>query len=264
MNCPEGAELLLVALDEGDADVPAGVAEHVRACPACQQQLIGLQQAAGALRAVGAPAVRDSCLDDIDIAAVIDGVPDVPPAHFAHLASCARCRQEVAAVSRLLRDSSMVSEITRLEQPIKRRRLVPAATVLGLMAAGLAAVLLWPGRSPRTPTLASTDSAQYREHALTSTVAPRLISPAGNGAAANTFVWTSVPRADRYRVTVFDRAGNVVWESETGDTTLAMPGALDSVRGPLFLWGVKARTGFDRWVGSETQQFTIPAARAVR
>jgi hypothetical protein len=268
MNCPEGAELLLLALDEGGPDVREGLVQHLHDCTICQQQVSELQQAAGALRAaVLAPAAADSCLDDIAIAEVIDAVPAVRPAHFAHLANCARCRQQVAAVSQLLRDPSIVNEIAHLEQPIPirvvHRRLVHAAPVLGLMAAGLAAVLLWPGSNTRTPVVA-TDSARYRERALTSTVAPRLISPAGNAATANSFVWTSVPRADRYRVTVFDREGSVVWESETSDTTLAMPSAINSARGPLFLWGVKARTGFDRWVDSDTKQFTIRAARSVR
>ena len=265
MNCPEGAELLLFVLDEGGPDVPEGLNYHVRSCPACQQRASELQQAAGALRAAAlAPAAGDSCLDDIAIAEVIDAVPDVRPAHFAHLASCARCRHELASVLQLLRDSSIVDEITRLEQPVPirvvRRRLLHAAPVLGLMAAGLAFVLLWPGSNTRT-SAPTADSARYRDRALTSTVAPRLISPAGDVASATAFVWTSVPRADRYRVTVFDREGSVVWESETSDTTLAMPSAINRARGPLFLWDVKARTGFDRWVDSEPKTFTIRAAR---
>ena len=66
-----------------------------------------------------------------------------------------------------------------------------------------------------------------------------------------------VPRADMYRVTVWDRSGTVVWDGETRDTVLPLPPALTRVDRGAWLWVVDARTGWDRWVSSELHEFTI-------
>ena len=96
---------------------------------------------------------------------------------------------------------------------------------------------------------------------MTTTVAPSLIAPLG-AMAADTFRWTSVPRADRYRLTVFDREGRTVWEVEGTDTAVARPDPLPRQRGTAYLWKVEARTGWDRWVASELVEFSAaPAGR---
>ena len=69
--------------------------------------------------------------------------------------------------------------------------------------------------------------------------------------------WTSVPRADRYRLTVFDRDGTVVWEAEGSDTAVALPRSILDGRGTALLWKVEARTGWDRWVASELIEFSV-------
>jgi hypothetical protein len=105
------------------------------------------------------------------------------------------------------------------------------------------------GRTSGTPV--------YRDQAVTTTAAPRLIAPIGVVPAIDSLRWTSVPHADRYRVTVFDRDGNTAHEAQTADTTLALPPPLAFARGQLYLWKVEARTGWDRWVGSELVEFTV-------
>lgn len=86
------------------------------------------------------------------------------------------------------------------------------------------------------------------------------LGPLGSVASVSSFVWKGVVGADRYRVTLFDTRGDVLYETETPDTTMVLP---DSVRlgiGQPFLWKVGARTGWDRWTVSELVQFTIARA----
>jgi len=98
---------------------------------------------------------------------------------------------------------------------------------------------------------------------MTTTVAPNLIAPIGAVAAADTFRWTSVPRADRYRLTVFDREGTAVWEAEGSDTAMGPPKSITGERGTAYLWKVEARTGWDRWVASELVEFSVAPTRRI-
>ena len=87
-----------------------------------------------------------------------------------------------------------------------------------------------------------------REPAVTTTVAPTPLEPRGGVAALPALTWSSVPRADRYQVTLFDESGSVVWETHTADTTVAVPDTVRIVAGVLHYWKVAARTELGRWV----------------
>jgi len=80
-------------------------------------------------------------------------------------------------------------------------------------------------------------------------------------AAVNALRWSPVAGADRYRVTVFDATGGVVYATEVSDTVVAFPDSVALVPGDSYLWKVDARTGFDRWAASELAEFTIAGAR---
>jgi hypothetical protein len=69
--------------------------------------------------------------------------------------------------------------------------------------------------------------------------------------------WSHVAGADRYRVTVFDATGGVVFASEASDTVVAFPDSIALVPGAAYLWKVDARTGFDRWAASALIEFSI-------
>lgn len=73
--------------------------------------------------------------------------------------------------------------------------------------------------------------------------------------------WSPVAGADRYRVTVFDATGGVVYASESADTVLAFPDSITLVPGASYLWKVDARTGFDRWATSELAEFRVAESR---
>jgi anti-sigma factor RsiW len=160
----------------------------------------------------------------------------------AHLADCAACRAEVIGVSRLLRTA-----------PVSRSRYVP----VGLAAAAVLALLL----VPRLHLLNPARTTDYREPAVTTTMAPVAVAPRGSAVSVSVLVWTSVPRADRYRVKLIDRSGSPVWQGETADTSVALPAALRLRPGAPYFWRVEARTGWERWVASELQDFTVTGAR---
>lgn len=190
---------------------------------------------------MSAPEMTASHLEAGRISAYVDSTldPSLRPELEAHLADCARCRREVVEVSRLVRT-------------LPRR---PSWQIIGPIAAAavlLIAVGVWqlgPDQASNGPVL--------RESAITTALAPVPVAPVGQVARADSISWTSVPGADRYRLTLFDVGGAVVWETEGADTTSIVPAAVRLEQGQSYFWKVEARTGFDRWVDSDLIEFTI-------
>lgn len=150
-----------------------------------------------------------------------------------HLAECDECRAELIAVSRVLRS-----------KPSHRRWYIPA----GIAAAAAAVFFIW--IMPAKPPL------NYREPAVSATPAPIGLAPRGRTTAPVRLIWTRVPHAERYRVTVYDSTGGVIWESQTKDTAVQTVGAPLRSRVRYF-WQVEAETGFDRWIRSDAVEFVI-------
>jgi hypothetical protein len=158
-----------------------------------------------------------------------------------HLASCDECRAELVALARALRTA-----------PRRKRWYVP----VGIAAAAAAAValLVWPRPwNDRLP--------DYREPAVTTTTAPVALAPRGSISSVPRLVWSRVPHADRYRVTMFDTAGVVLWESPSTDTSIALPNTLHLRPRTPYFWQVQAETGFDRWIKSDVTEFVIRPSR---
>jgi hypothetical protein len=239
---------------------------------------MGIREVASVLQSSGGDvAETENCLDEMTVANVAEQGVDMTerPEVIAHLAACARCREQVASVASLLRDTSVAAEIGRLAVsravPVTRRwRVAGAGAVVGAgaftaLAASVAIMVANSGdRADVTRQVASVTPAEtHREQSMTTTVAPNLIAPIGAVAAADTFRWTSVPRADRYRLTVFDREGTAVWEAEGSDTAMGPPKSITGERGTAYLWKVEARTGWDRWVASELVEFSVAPTRRI-
>lgn len=159
----------------------------------------------------------------------------------AHLAACAECRGEVAAVAQLLRAAP--------------RRWVTAGP--GLAAAAVLALLLVPALLVRS----RLGETEFREPAVTTTAPPLAIAPQGDVDTVRTLVWSAVPHAARYRVSLMDGAGTVLWRWETADTLAPLADTLHLRAGASYFWKVEAETGFDRWVASELVDFTLAATR---
>jgi hypothetical protein len=172
-------------------------------------------------------------LSSDDLAAYIDGI--LPAAEQTradeHLADCDDCQTELIALSRVLRS-----------KPSRRRLFIPAA----IAATAAAVAVLW----ITTPW----DYPNYREPAVSATPAPIGVAPHGPTTGPVRLVWTRVPHAERYRLTVFDSSGAVVWTSQTKDTSLSVAGLRARVR---YFWQVEAETGFDRWIRSDVVEFVI-------
>jgi len=201
------------------------------------------------------PIAKPDCLDEHTVAALADGTLDAAargPA-LAHVATCALCRRAVASVVEALAAAPITHEIEVVEG--RRRRRGPLLRVAApLAAAATILLLLWSPaddrslghRGPPPPPPATTP-------------VPR--SPVGAVAGVNELRWSPVAGADRYRVTVFDATGGVVYAAAVPDTLVAFPDSIALVPGASYLWKVDARTGFDRWAASELAAFRVAGAR---
>lgn len=183
--------------------------------------------------------------DADDLAAYVDHSLDgsVRAEVEAHVAWCDECRAELREVSAILRGDAAKS---------RRRRLW-----IGPAAAAAAAIVLLVAY-PRGPS-APDESPTHRDTPSAVDPAPIPKSPASEarGAAARILRWSRVERADRYRVTVFDGTGTVIWRSETPDTSVSLPDAAGLVAGTSYLWRVDARVGVDRWIESRLEPLAV-------
>jgi anti-sigma factor RsiW len=233
LNCPSEPELLLLALAE-DSSAGEGAERHVAGCPSCQARLAGLRKVIGAIASTdrGAVAGRDECLDELALAAFVEGEPeaDQRASVVAHLASCGHCRRELSALVELLADPAVAAEVgqgdTRHQQARPRRKFLAGA---GLLAAAAAILLLvWTGAPGRS-------GGGHRGPTITAGSTPLLMSPVGNVAEARMLRWTAVSGADRYRVTLFDATGKVLFEAQVADTATALPDSIALITGQPYL-----------------------------
>ena len=195
------------------------------------------------IHAAEAISVTDQHLDPRDVAAYVDraATPSARTRIESHLATCAECRAEVSDAARI------IASLPR-GQGVRRRAVISAAGIAAMLL-----VFLWP-RADRDNT-----GALHRESAVTTTIAPRIISPVGAVESGSAFTWTSVPHASSYEVRVFDSEGSVVWQRETADTVLMAPPTIGVAAGRSFYWKVEARTGYERSVATDLTEFSIRA-----
>jgi len=168
-----------------------------------------------------------------------------------HLDGCDACRAEAIAVSRL--EATVPSAPAGADSPrhtgasVRRSRWrVPAGVVGLLAAAGLAAVLLWPG-DPRIHGLP--DEERFGHEAI-----QRLEThfPAGGAVLPRdsvAFSWADTG-ADEYRLTISAADGALLWSQTAGDTVVVPPATLDLPAGETLYWyvvaldvGIAARSG---------------------
>jgi hypothetical protein len=197
------------------------------------------------------PIAKPDCLDIETVGALADGTLDPEPRARAlqHVATCFSCRRAVASVAEALAHEPVTHEIEIVEGRVRRSGRVLRITV-PLAAAATLLLLL---RSP-----ADNGSPVHRGGG--GDTGPIPLAPIGAVAAAQQLAWTSMAGADRYRVTLFDAHGDVLYETQVSDTTAALPDSVRLVAERPYLWKVEARTGWDRWTASELVRFTIARA----
>lgn len=257
LNCPAEAELLLLAM----SDEAGEVALHVRGCDACDARVAHFRAAVAGIRAsAGTAAAGDGqCMDELAQAEFVEGggEPGQRASRVAHLAACGHCRRQLAALVELVADPGVAAEVPQLEPKIQRtaygRRFLAGA---GLLAAAAALLLLvWPGGRGE-------GVGGHRGPTITAGSVPAPLSPVGDVVEAKTLKWTAVAGADRYRVTLFDATGKVLFEDQLTGTTIGLPDSLDLAPGELYLWKVEARTAWERWASSDLIEFRVAADSA--
>lgn len=194
-------------------------------------------------------ALTPECLDDDILAALAEGTiaPTTRTAVLPHLAGCPRCRAAVASVARALADSGVAREVVSVEGGVSRFRRIALPVAA---AAALLLVLLWPRPVDH-------GDLPHRAPPIAATAVPVPLSPIGTVADAVVLRWTSVAGADRYRVTLSDAGGRVLYEMQVFDTVAALPDSLVLVPGRSYAWLVEARIGFERWSMSRLVEFSI-------
>lgn len=199
--------------------------------------------------AIPGPATAE-CLDDDTVAALAEGTIDATrrQALMPHLARCPRCRAAVASVARALADPGIAREVAAIHGA-GRRRVYRIALPLAA-AAALLLVFAWP-RGP--------EGAGHRGQPPVAST-PNPIAPVGVVASASPLQWTAVAGADRYRVTLSDTSGRLLYETQATDTVVSLPDSVVLLPGRSYLWLVEARTGFDRWSTSRLVEFSIAGA----
>lgn len=197
-------------------------------------------------------AATPECLDDETIAALAEGAmpADERAAAVSHLASCQRCRGAVASVASAIADPSVAKETAAIDRAGWRWLTRVAQVGVPLAAAAILLVVVWPERADDgVPT--------HRAPTLTATPPPAPMWPVGAVSQARDLRWEAVSGADRYRVTLFDATGDVLYETQLSETVVRLPDSVMLVRGQPYLWKVEARTGFDRWAASDLIEFSI-------
>ncbi len=266
-DCPADYEKILWLFRELAAPDQAQVAAHIDSCPRCVEDVTSLRRTAELLAAregAAQPQGDAACLDEAELAAWVDGAldPEAEASALSHLARCARCRRAAASLVRTLRSDRVAPAVRELEKgSIRERgagplRKLPPRYRVGAVVAAIAAVLA--GVLFLRPTdLEFEETPAHRATIPGAISLPQPIAPLGELEAVDAFTWSPVSGADRYRLTVFDDEGTVVWEAETEETRLAAPATVQFETGAQFFWKVVARVGFDRWVDSELVTFTI-------
>lgn len=253
MSCLTPAELILFSLSSrGSAN-----ADHVRGCTSCDSRLAALRT-----RTDRAQTFAADHLDELALAELIDAGSDgaIDDIRLAHLAKCEQCQHELSELAALVRDPAVRAELDRPAWRTRDVRVIPFRRRSMRIAAGslaAAAIVLLAVRETSTRASSSVVLSPYRHATIDVAAAPRLSAPLGNVSRADTLAWNPVPRADRYRVTVFDATGEIAWESEVADTLVAVPQAVSARWTGRLRWRVKARTSFDRWVDSDFGEFTV-------
>ena len=168
----------------------------------------------------------------------------------AHLDACASCRAELTAVGRLAHQWGVASaDVDRgsASAPAARRphRRWPRAAALGVLAAGLAGVLVArrapdPAGLPRGAEVAGAVERGMGQPTPAPAPSGGIVAVAPGDTVAATsarFVWRP-GRADVYRLTLLAEDGAPIWSGETIDTTLTLPGDVLLRAGARYFWHV--------------------------
>jgi len=167
-----------------------------------------------------------------------------------HLARCTECRDELVAVTEILQPER-TDRPTRKDRPARK---IPWRVLAPVAAAAAAVILMVAGP---WSTNGSDDAPQHRDAPAQSSLIPTPVAPLGTVSAVEQLVWHGVDGADRYRLTLYDSDGEVLWKATTPDTVIDLPESVELSAGSRYLWRLEARVGWDMWEASELIDFEI-------
>ena len=192
----------------------------------------------------GAHQVVDAHLSADDVAAMIDGgLPADRRADVeAHLALCAVCRSELAAISVLV-DSAPT------------RSTIPIRWIAGAAAAVLVLAVL-----PLARFVNTTAPTADERSATTNTAAVHTVTPTGEMRVpieSLTFAWHPVPGVTTYKLFVTDSVGAPVYNLKTTDTTVGSIATAHLTPGTRYFWNVDALRSDGSSITSSQLGFSI-------
>jgi anti-sigma factor RsiW len=154
----------------------------------------------------------------------------------AHLARCRACRDEIVALTDVVRPAGS-----------SRTRWRVAA---GLAAAAALALVVLP--RDRTP-----PPEPHRAPPGSELQGPMPVLPQGAGPRPASFQWHPFPGSARYQVTLFDTTGGAIARLETQDTAVALPDSVPLAPTRRYYWRVEGADDRGRWIGSDLVPFEV-------
>jgi hypothetical protein len=256
MTCPAPESLVPFALGQRDR----ATAAHISGCSSCQNEVARLRESAHELHAdqiVETLRQSPECLDELTLAVLVHGQLEGEARQSAvdHLASCAHCRRELAAINDLVRETSSAQPTDRAADTRSIRW--PRMLAVGTIAAGILLVVV----SRRPAERAPQSTVRQAVGGVPTPRAPRPIAPLKTVTRADSLVWSSVPRAVEYRATLYASDGTVRWTIESRDTSVAVADAVSLSVGATYFWRVEAETAYQRWIASDLVDFQIIRAK---
>ena len=178
-------------------------------------------------------------LDENAIAGFLDGDLEATERDRAvlHLDQCARCRTELQSI-RVLADTLPASVARQVVPPRRSGRWVALG---GILAASLATTLVL-RRSDVRPPPAHLVRARVAAEGIASIDVVSPARTASGGVRPIVFMWRSAA-VDMYRFTLMGESGDVVFTTETTDTSTVWPRDVPAKAGAAYFWRVDGVDG---------------------
>jgi|1185.fasta_scaffold38883_2 hypothetical protein len=193
-------------------------------------------------------------LSNGDLAAFLDGRLDAPArsAVEAHLADCARCREEMVETQMALSELGPSRRV-----PLARPNTFRRATWIAGVAAAILVIAMVP-RLRQSSLAGRGDEARVRGGSASSSII--VVSPHADAADAGhlVFTWRSLEPDATYRLVVTDSVGAPVFRTTTRDTAVVLPAAIPVARGRSYFWYVDALRRGGHSVSTGVQSFSVP------
>ena len=191
-------------------------------------------------------AVDNGHLTASELAGYVDHALDADARRAAeeHLDRCADCRHEAMAIMNAAESYTAANVIGARARPAgparSRSRWRRVAIGSGILAAGLLLTIV--ARRPNGPaeqssTVRAPQAALGQGENVVAAAAP--LDGAAIPARDAAFTWHRTT-ADTYRVTVLTQTGELLWSTETSDTSVALPAAVVLEPGRTYYWRVDA------------------------